>query len=254
MFKHHQDSINNITEKMKQDDEVLALIIAGSIAHGFAEKDSDVDIMIVVSDEDYERRSKAGQLLYYEKDSCTYEEGYIDGKYVSVDFIRNVANDGYEPGKFAFNNAYIAFSNIPGLDELMKQAAQYPIKYKEARMKWFYAKFHESYWFYNDGIKKNNAYMINYSLINMILYGGRAILAYNELVFPYHKWFLKVLEGAKHKPEGLMEIIDTALETRSPEAVKKFADAIINFTDWGMKEYEWCNYLMSGVDLGGSVD
>lgn len=58
MFKHHQDSINNVIKKMKENDNVLALIIAGSIAHGFATEDSDVDIMIVVSQEEYERRCK----------------------------------------------------------------------------------------------------------------------------------------------------------------------------------------------------
>ncbi len=254
MFKHHQDTINNVIKRMKEDDKVLALIIAGSIAHGFAKEDSDVDIMIVVSNEEYERRFKNGQLLYWEKESCTYEEGYVDGKYVSVDYIKGVANDGYEPGKYAFNNAYIAYSKIPDLEELIKQAAKYPIKYKEARMKWFYAKFHEWYWYYNDGVKKNDAYMINYSLSNMILCGGRAILAYNELVFPYHKWFLKVLEGAEYKPEGLMKLIDAALETRTGEAIEKYAQAIINFTDWGIKSWEWSKCLMSDIDLGGSVD
>lgn len=252
MYKHHQETIDNVVKKMQQDESVLALIIAGSITHGFAVADSDVDIMIVVSEEEYQRRYESGQLVYYDKESCTYEEGYVDGKYVSVQQIKNTANSGYEPGKFAYRDAYVAFSTIPGLEQLMQQAAQYPIRYKEARMRWFYAKFHEWYWFYNDGMKKNNTYVITYALSNMILFGGRAILAYNELLFPYHKWFLKVLEEAEKKPEHLMEMIDTALETKSREAVDQYANAIINFTDWGFKSTEWSGVLMSKMDLGGS--
>jgi predicted nucleotidyltransferase len=253
MFKHHQDTINNVIKKMKENDNVLALIIAGSIAHGFAAEDSDVDIMIVVSDEEYAERHKNGQLLYWENESSTYEGGYVDGKYVCVDYIKSIAKDGYEAAKFAFNGVHIAFSKIPELEELIKEAAQYPMRYKENRIKWFYSKFHEWYWYYNDGVKKNNSYMISYTLSNMILFGGRAVLAYNELLFPYHKWFLKVLEGAKEKPEDIINIINTALDTKSPDDVKKFADAIINFTDWGIETNQWAKCLMADLDLG-SVD
>ena len=34
MYKHHQEAIENITVKMKKNEDVLALLIAGSIAHG----------------------------------------------------------------------------------------------------------------------------------------------------------------------------------------------------------------------------
>ena len=56
MYEHHRDSIRNITENLRNDESIQALIIAGSVAHGFANEDSDVDIMIVVSHEEYERR------------------------------------------------------------------------------------------------------------------------------------------------------------------------------------------------------
>lgn len=252
MYKHHQETIDNVIRKMQQDESVLALIIAGSIVHGFAAEDSDVDIMIVVSHEEYLQRFKEGKLVYYDKESSTYEEGYVDGKYVSVESIKQVAEGGYEPGKFAFRDVYVAFSKIPDLEELIEEAAEYPLQYKEVRQKWFYAKFHEWYWFYNDGLKKNNAYVINYALSNMILFGGRAILAYNEMLFPYHKWFLRVLEEAPDKPADLLALIDDALATRSPETVHKFADAIIHFTDWGVKSTEWSHVLMQDLDLGGA--
>jgi len=43
---------------------------------------------------------------------------------------------------------------------------------------------------------------------NIVLYGGRALLAYNEMLFPFHKWFLRVLAEAEHKPEGILDLID----------------------------------------------
>jgi len=250
LYKHHQEAIENITVKMKKNEDVLALLIAGSIAHGFAAADADVDIMIVVSQEEYERRYDEKKLVYYEGESCNYEDGYIDGKYVSVDYIKEVAKNGSEPEKFAFKDAYLAFSRIPGLEELIKEATRYPVEYKKARMSWFYAKFREWYWFYEDGLKKKNFYLITTAIANMVLCGGRAILAYNELLFPYHKWFLRVLEGAAYKPDNLMPMIYRLLEERSPAAAAALVKAIDSFTDWGIKSTDWAQFVMGKNELG----
>ena len=129
MHKHHQEALRILPQKCRKRG-CLGLIIAGSIAHGFAAADADVDIMIVVSQEEYERRYNEKKLVYYERESCNYEGGYIDGKYISVDYIKEVAKYGSEPEKFAFKDAYIAFSRIPGLEELIKrlQGTQWNIK------------------------------------------------------------------------------------------------------------------------------
>src|SRR4051812_17877591 len=91
MYKQHQETIKNITERFQKMDDVLGLLISGSIAHGFAREDSDVDIMIVVSDEDYNSRLKTGNMHYFDKLDCAYEDGYVDGKYISMEFLKKVA-------------------------------------------------------------------------------------------------------------------------------------------------------------------
>ncbi len=250
MYKHHRDTINNVIEKLKADQSILALIIAGSIAHGFAREDSDVDIMIVVSQEEYERRCRSNEALYYERESCTYEKGYVDGKYISTDFIEEVIRSGGEPARFAFRDCWVAFSRIDGLEALIREAAQYPKQYREVRMRRFYAHMHEWNWFYNEGRNKNNPYLINYAISNLVLYGGRAILAYNELLFPYHKWYLRILETAKEKPVNMMDLIERILDKRLPEDVEEFVSAVSKFTNWGVSGTQWPSYLMLDVDLG----
>jgi hypothetical protein len=250
MFQHHQDTIDNVTKKLKADDTVLALVIVGSIAHGFAAADADVDIMIVVSEEEYQRRCKENRFLYWERESSTYENGYVDGKYTSAEFIRGVARNGGEPARFAFKDACPAFSRIAGLEKLMNEAAQYPKEFKAARMRRLYSRFLEWNYFYNEGGNKNNPYMINAGICNMVLFGGRALLAWNELLYPFHKWYLKVLEGAPEKPKHIMAMIDAALNTRSHESVENFIAAIKGFRDWGIADHEWTKCLMSGEDIG----
>ena len=87
---------------------------------------------------------------------------------------------------------------------------------------------------------------------NIVLYGGRALLAYNEMLFPFHKWFLRVLAEAEHKPEGILDLIDKVLNTRSPEAVKQFVTAIDNFTNSGIEASEWASCVVTEEELGCS--
>ena len=50
MQPHHSKTIQNVKEYFERDPEVQALLLSGSIAHGFESSASDVDIMIFVSE------------------------------------------------------------------------------------------------------------------------------------------------------------------------------------------------------------
>lgn len=56
MYPHHSRSIQNVTEYFQRDPEVLALLLSGSIAHGFESPASDIDILIFISEKDYQKR------------------------------------------------------------------------------------------------------------------------------------------------------------------------------------------------------
>ncbi len=138
MYKSHKQSICNLTNKLKSDNSVLSLIIAGSIAHGFATESSDIDVMIVIKEKEYTKRLKSNKLHYFDKDSCTYD-GYIDGKYIGVDFLRKVADIGSEPARYAFCDSKITFTKNDLIPKIIKKIIQYPIEEKKSKIKRFYA-------------------------------------------------------------------------------------------------------------------
>ena len=114
MYPHHAQSIQNIKEYFQRDQEVLALLLSGSIAHGFQSATSDVDVMIFITEENYQKRFQAGQLTFFNADLCTYEGGYVDGKYISLNFLKQVQvlAKGSEPARFAFEGSQVLFSRI----------------------------------------------------------------------------------------------------------------------------------------------
>ena len=176
MHPHHTQSIHNVAEYFQRDPGVLALLLGGSIAHGFESPTSDVDIMIFVSDENYQQRFQKGEIHFYNKELCTYEGGYVDGKYLSLEFVKQFAAGGSEPARFAFAGS-------------------------------------------------------------------------NELLYPYHKWFLKVLEGAKDKPDDMLPCIYLLNESPIDEKIEVFYEKIRTFQPWTDTPFSWPAQFMLDSEL-----
>lgn len=249
MYKHHEDTIKNITEKLKKRDDILGLVIGGSIAHGFATEVSDVDIMIIVTQAAYEERLKTGDIHYWENECCTYKDGYIDGKYITIDFMEKVADRGSEPARFAFEGSIIAFSKIDGLQKLINNITKYPKEKQRENIRRFFAQLEAWKWYYYEALKHKNEYLLNLSVSNIILFGGRLILAHNQLLYPYHKWFLRVLDCAECKPERTLELIEEILKNKGKDSIEAFYEGIRNMTDWEIADLDWPAQFMIDNEL-----
>jgi hypothetical protein len=241
---HHRQSIANVTRHFTADPEVLALLLGGSLAHGFASPTSDVDVMIIVSDETYAERLRAGQVHFFSRDLCPYPEGYVDGKYLSRSFLARVEQQGSEPARFAFQDAQILFSRLTGLEQALRTIARYPGEAKAQRISRFYAQLEAWYWYAGEALKSGNRYLLNLSASKLVLFGGRLLLAHNERLYPYHKWFLRVLEEAPDKPAGLREHIDAVLDAPCRETLDQFYVTIKNFRVWDGSTANWPTQFM----------
>jgi predicted nucleotidyltransferase len=249
MLPHHTQSIQNITKYFQRAPEVKALLLGGSIAHGFQNEMSDVDIMIFVSEEDYQRRFQKGEIHFYNKELCTYEGGYADGKYLSLEFVKQVAEKGSEPARFAFEGSQILFSKVEGFAEQVSKAQAYPIAGKAERIKRFYAQFEAWHWYCGEALGKGNQYLLGTSISKSILFGGRLILAHNEMLYPYHKWFLKVLEQADDKPSDLLPCIQMLNESPTAQNIEAFYEKIKTFQVWSDNQYGWPAQFMLDSEL-----
>ncbi|MHA1492123.1 MAG: nucleotidyltransferase domain-containing protein [Promethearchaeota archaeon] len=131
MRPHHKQAIEKLTESLKKDEKCLAIIITGSVAKGVERDDSDIDIVLVVTDKEFERRKRRNRFIYFDDNVCDYPGGYIDGKIVDLQLLKTVAERGSEPARDAFRGAWIAFSKIPELEELFKK--KIPVYQKEEK-------------------------------------------------------------------------------------------------------------------------
>jgi predicted nucleotidyltransferase len=236
MRKHHTESIQKLTDYFRKDPTVLALLIGGSLVKGLAKEDSDVDCMLVVTDEEFERRAKTKEYQYFSHEFTDYEGGYVDGKFITLDFIKDASQKGTEPARWAFTNVEIAFSHIPELDELIRGIPVYQEEGHEERLKSFHSQVSLLRWFVGEAERHKNTYLMMHAVSKLVLFSGRLILAHNRILYPYHKWFLTVLKDAPEKPENLMNLIDELLSAPSLKQAEALMDAVLNFRDWGNPE------------------
>ncbi|MEB7713673.1 nucleotidyltransferase domain-containing protein [Kluyvera cryocrescens] len=55
MYQHHRDTIEKAIKKLSKDKKILTALPGGSVAHGFAAESSDIDLMLILSEEDYQQ-------------------------------------------------------------------------------------------------------------------------------------------------------------------------------------------------------
>jgi len=236
LYPHHLRVVERLVELYKDDPRFPAIIVGGSLVKGYGDENSDVDIMLVASDDEYAKRAAAQDFWYFNRDLCDYPDGYIDGKIIDMQFLRDAAALGSETARWAFTNAFLAYSRIPGLEELIARIPVYQEAEREQKIASFYGHAQLMIWFVGEAEKRNNTYLMMHTVSKMILFGGRLILAHNRMLYPYHKWLLRVLSDAPEKPDNLMALIDRLLAQPSQANAKAFFESIKSFRDWGVRD------------------
>lgn len=259
MHAHHAATIEKVVAHFEQVPQVQALLLGGSIAHGFATPASDVDIMIVVPDAEYEDRYRRGDITLYTPELSTYPGGYVDGKYVRAAFLRQVSEKGSEPARFAFQDARVLFSRLDTLDDLLRAAVRYPVAGKAERLLRFRAQLDAWNWYATEALRLQNRYLLTLAIGKLVLFGGRLILTHNEALYPYHKWFLTVLSRVADRPGDLMDLIANLYDDPSAASVDAFYRTVKDFQDWPEPKLGWGNQFAMDNELtwmngGASVD
>ena len=135
MYKHHEESIENMIKHYRENDEIRALFLIGSVATGTERPDSDIDGVAIVPHEVSERKKNGEGLeeVYFGK--CTYEGGYFNIHYMTRENMVEIAQNGSEPMRNMFSCARTLFCDDPDLPEL---AAKIPVfQRNEAEKKQF---------------------------------------------------------------------------------------------------------------------
>ncbi len=246
---HHQRAIQNLVSTYEKDDRFLAIIIGGSVAKGCARADSDIDFMIVATDEAYQYGKQQRDLFINRRDLCDYPGGFVDGKIIDLEYLQTVAQSGNEPSRAAFDGAFLVHNRIHELDRLLRQIAVFPEAGREERMRSFYSMAFIQNWLMGEADRHDNWYTKTRAASQLSLFAGRLILAENRILFPYHKWFLHYLERCEEKPEGFLEQMQSLLKAPTLANANTLFNSLRAFKDWGVSDHQAYMWFLEEVEL-----
>ena len=236
MHEWHKQTIAKLKDHFEADPRFLALIIVGSVARGEAREDSDIDSVLVATEEEYARRQASKSLFYTAEQFTDRVGGQAGGYIIDYRYLLDAIEHADERTRYQFVNAKIAFSQIPDIEQIIARISAYPEHERIEKMKSFYSQlpFHVS--FMELAEYSQNAYLLAETAVSLVLFGGRLILAYNRILYPNRKWFMREFEKAPDKPDRIIELAIQLLRKPSIKNAKEFSNSIINHTDWPQPE------------------
>lgn len=202
-------------------------MVGGSVAHGLARPDSDVDFFFVVDDAEIERRPA---LTFADRAVADYEGGYADVKLVTPGFMEEVAERGSEPARWAFRDAFAVWSRDDTIDASLAAAAEYPEAEREEKLRDFVAHAAIAAWYLGEAQKREDPYLTQYASSRLVLYAGRAVLAHNRMLFPFHKWFMSELARAPERPERMLDLAHELLHAPAVPVAAQLVSDVQDFT------------------------
>jgi hypothetical protein len=231
---HHKKVIERLTTLFQDDPRYPALIVGGSLVKGWGSMNSDVDIMLVATDEEYARCAANDNFWYYNAEICDYPGGYVDGKVINLQFLRDVADHGSEPARAAFTNVFLAYSHLPELADLLTTIPVYQEAEREEKIYAFYSQVQMQKWFIGEAEQKQARYLMAHATSEMVFYAARLLLAYNRILYPYHKWLMQALKEAPAKPDNFLALAEALLAEGNSANAQALWDCINSFHDWNI--------------------
>lgn len=245
---HHRRTIDRLTDAYCDDSRFRGLIIGGSVAKGCARDDSDVDFLIIATDEAFEQHRAARDLFINRRDLCDYDGGYVDGKIINLAYLEDLAEKGNEPSRAAFEGAFAVYSNVSNLDVLLQRIPVYPEAGHDERIRTFYSMAFIQHWFIHEAERHDDRYTQIRAASQLALFTARLILAHNRRLFPYHKWLSRTLDSVPDKPDNLMARFNDLLnEPRGDHAAGLFEE-VRAFQDWGVSDLDAYTWFMTDVE------
>ncbi len=249
MEAHHTQAIHDFLAKYSARDEFVAVLLAGSLAHGFAKTNSDIDMILVATEDEYQKRKNEKKLAFSLWDICAYPGGYIDCKVVSLASLNQIAEKGSDPARYAFKDAVVLFSRTDSLDAVLKQVTRFPIEQKPSREHRFICQVLAWKWFMSQAEERENAYLKHLATQKLVLFASRVILNHNEALYPYHKWLLEETQRALTKPEGFAAMLEELLGRPSFENAQKLTDMLLEFVGLKEREVDWPNQFIVDSEM-----
>jgi len=248
-MQHHDAAIERFVARARLDPDMLAVVVDGSVASGLERPDSDVDLVVIVTDEAFRRSLDAGRLSYVD-DTAGYDHGYYDIKLATVGYLDRAADRGDDPVRAAFLHTKVAWSRIKGLEQQIDRISDVPDEQWDQRMASHIAqvRLHGGY-FLNQAYQLSNQYLLQHAVVHLVGAGGRALLALNHRLFQGQKYLERLVSELDRKPSGYEAAAAEVLRNPNPATAKAYMTLLEEFYEWPLSSDTALSRFVLDTDL-----
>ena len=231
-MQHHDAAIERFVAGASLDPDMLAVVVDGSVASGLERPDSDVDLVLIVTDDAFRRALDADRLSYVDE-NAGYDHGYYDIKVATVGYLDRAAERGDDPVRAAFLHTKVAWSRIEGLEQQIARISDVPDEQWDQRMASHIAqvRLHGGY-FLNQAYQLSNQYLLQHAVVHLVGAGGRALLALNHRLFQGQKYLERLVSEVDRKPAGYEAAAAEVLRDPNPATAKAYMTMLEEFYEW----------------------
>ena len=222
MRKHHLDSIEKLKEYFLPMDGMIAIVLDGSVVKGNAREDSDIDAVIVVTEEKYQELEKVNRLAEVITGYCTYEGGYFDIKYKTKAMLEEAALHASEPTRNAYVKAKVIYSTDEEIAGIVEKISAYPEHELQDKIACFNANLQLNRDYFMACVKPENRYMRAHIAQEIVYSVYRLILAENRVLFPCNRRLEEAVKGCPHRPDNIIELGNAFLSDITKDTCEKF--------------------------------
>lgn len=202
-MQHHERAVERYVARVSTDQDVLAVVISGSVARGTARADSDVDLYLVVTEERWAAAFRERRLMYVETEDIGYPGGYFDIKLATLSYLDEAAERGDDPVRDSFAASRIVFSRIPDLAERIDRVTAVSAAQWRDRVAGFVAqcRLHGGY-FLPQAAASGERMLLAHASVHLATAAGRAMLAHNRVFFSGPKYLTAQVGALPQTPAG----------------------------------------------------
>lgn len=230
MYKHHEMSIENMKDYFRKCG-AIALILAGSVAKGTERADSDLDGIVILSEEEYAEKEKNNTTTETIDGLCTYEGGYFDIKYMTKQYLKDLAEKGSEPARNGFAKAKILFCDDAEIEAILPLIPIFQKTEKEEKLLSFYSDFWLNYYYFLKSCPIDG-YMKMHTISEIIYSIYRMMLQENEILFDCNRRLEQQVESVSEKTVELVRLGRKLEVTQSIPDADRFVDKYIEITTY----------------------
>lgn len=235
MYKHHEESIEIMKNFFMEREEVIAVILGGSIAKGCERPDSDLDAMVIITPEAYDERVKSNTTVETIFGHCTYEGGYFDTKYMTKEYLIDAAKHASEPTRNSFDGARVIYSKDPEIESILNQVPVFQKSEQADKMLSFFADYSLNYGYFLK-MCKPEGFMRLHAIGEIIYSVYRMILQEKEVLFPCNRRLEETVDGLADKPENIVELGQKLAADQTDESADAFVNAYLAWRKYPLPE------------------